>query len=144
MYTSYETFRSSGGFESPRAIDKMGNIYFKDNYLFVVEPDKGIHFIDNANPSTPIQKGFLNVWGAGNMAIKGNYLYVNSYIDLLGMIFLRWKIQPARRMEDVFPTALPTSNSDYPYAAIDKSKGVNFMDCRRGERRSNAILPNLF
>ena len=60
VYTSYETFRSSGVFESPRAIDKMGNIYFKDNYLFVVEPDKGIHFIDNANPAAPVQKGFLN------------------------------------------------------------------------------------
>lgn len=125
VYTSYETFRSSGGFESPRAIDKMGNIYFKDNYLFVVEPDKGIHFIDNTNPSAPIQKGFLNVWGAGNMAIKGNYLYVNSYIDLL-VYDISSMENPTltRRMEDVFPTALPTSNSDYPYAAIDKSKGV--------------------
>ncbi len=125
VYTDYESFRELGGFESSRMIEQKGNIYFKDNYLFMVEPDKGIHFIDNSNPSSPSQTGFLNVWGATGMAIRGNYLYVNSFIDLM-VYDISSLSSPVlvERLEDIFPMALPFSDKNYPYQPIDKSKGV--------------------
>ena len=125
VYTDYETFRSSGGFESARSIENQGNIYIKDDFLFMVEPDKGIHFINNSNPSSPSQTGFLNVWGATGMSIKGNYLFVNSFIDLV-VYDISSKSNPVlvERLENVFPTAVPTSDKNYPHQSVDKSKGV--------------------
>lgn len=125
VYTDYETFRNSGGFEAARSIEQQGNIYFKDDFLFMVEPDKGIHFIDNTNPSAPVQTGFLNVWGATGMSIKGNYLYANSFIDMV-VYDISSFASPVlvERLEDVFPGALPHSEKNYPYSTIDKSKGV--------------------
>lgn len=125
VYTDYETFRGTCGFETSRSIEQQGNIYFKDDYLFMVEPDKGVHFIDNSNPSAPNQTGFLNVWGATGMAIKGNHLFVNSFIDLV-VFDISSLASPVEitRLEDVFPAALPYSEKNYPYQPIDKSKGV--------------------
>lgn len=125
VYTEYETFRNAGGWESPKSIENDGAIYYKDQHLFMVEPDKGIHFIDISDPSNPFQTGFLNVWGASSMAIRGQYLYVNSFIDLV-IYNLSDYYNPVfvDRLEDVFPTALPHSEGNYPYEPIDKSKGV--------------------
>src|SRR6476646_316205 len=36
-----------------------GKIYIKDNLIFINEIDKGIHVIDNTNPSHPQQIAFL-------------------------------------------------------------------------------------
>ncbi len=125
VYTDYTTFRTGGGFEGARSIEKQGNIYFKDNFLFMVEPDKGIHFIDNANPSSPVQTGFLNIQGATGMAIKGNYLYANSLIDLV-VYDISSLSAPVlvERLEDVFPTAVPVSDKNYPHGVVDKNRGV--------------------
>lgn len=125
VYTDYETFRSVGGYEAARPISQKGNIYFKDDFLFMVEPNEGIHFIDNSNPSSPVQAGFLKIWGATGMSIKGDYLYANSLIDLV-IYDLSTITNPVfvDRMEDVFPTALPVSEKNYPYKIIDKNLGV--------------------
>lgn len=121
----YETFRSSVVFEEPRAIEQQGTIYLKDQYLFIVEPEKGIHFIDNSNPSSPVKLGFLNVLGCSNMSIKGSYLYVNSIIDLV-VIDISTITAPTvvNRLEDVFPQVLPPTNNTLGAIAIDKNQGV--------------------
>lgn len=125
VYTDYGTFRNSGGFEPAKLIERQGNIYFKDDFLFMVEPDKGVHFINNTSPSAPIQTGFLSIWGATGMSIKGNYLYANSFIDLVVYDISSFD-NPVlvERLENVFPGALPFSEKNYPYETIDKSKGV--------------------
>ena len=43
---SYDEFRSSIKFESSHTITTKGNIYVKDDYLFINEPYKGIHIIE--------------------------------------------------------------------------------------------------
>lgn len=58
VYTDYETFRQPAQFLAPQTISNNGSIYIKNQYLFLVEPDKGIHFIDNNNPSSPVNLGF--------------------------------------------------------------------------------------
>ncbi len=125
VYTDYDSFRAVGGFESARPISKKGNIYFKDDFLFMVEPNEGVHFIDNSSPSAPLQTGFLKVWGATGMSIKDNYLYVNSLIDLVIYDITSFS-NPlfVKRMENVFPTALPVSDKNYPFQIIDKNLGV--------------------
>jgi len=53
VYMSYEELRASVKSESAQALKKPGKIYMKGNYIFVNEVDKGIHIIDNSNPSSP-------------------------------------------------------------------------------------------
>lgn len=125
IYMDYAEFRNSVSFEGPKPINQSGSIYTKDHYIFIVEPGKGIHFIDNTNPASPQKVGFLNILGCKGMAIKGHYLYVNSYIDLV-IIDISDINAPlvVKRVEDLFPKVLPPSDNSYPYTTIEKEKGV--------------------
>lgn len=67
----------------PQPIKNPGKIYFKDGYLFLNEKMKGIHLLDNRNPSAPINLGFLRVPGSIDMATQGNFLYVDNAVDLI-------------------------------------------------------------
>jgi hypothetical protein len=125
VYTDFETFRNPAKFESSRDLTQRGNIYFKDDYLFMVEPNEGIHFIDNSNPSNPINSGFLKITGCSGLAIKGDYLYVTALIDLVTIDVSSFSNPyEVARMEDVFPTALPIMEKNYPTQTIDKTAGV--------------------
>src|SRR4051812_35673270 len=65
VYMSYADLRSSVKSEPAQALKKPGKIYLKGNYIFVSEVDKGIHVIDNTNPSSPQNIAFIKV--PGNM-----------------------------------------------------------------------------
>lgn len=125
IYMDYESFRASVKMEGPRAIKEQGNIYKKDHYLLIVEPNQGVHFINNANPSSPVKTGFLNVIGCTGMSMKDQYLYVNSYTDMVIVDVSSWS-QPKEvaRLKDIFPQVLPAYNEQYPIAKIDKEKGI--------------------
>lgn len=85
VYTSVEELRSSVALTEPRAIESMGKLYFKDGFLYVNEPNQGVHVIDNRDPSNPISKAFITIPGAFDLAINGNILYSDSYIDLVAI-----------------------------------------------------------
>lgn len=125
IYTDEATFRTPATFESPRSINKDGAIYFKDDYLFVVEPNQGIHFINNSNPSAPVNTGFLKVMGASGLAIRGDYLYITALVDLV-IVDVSTISNPVEiaREEELFPTALPIMDKNYPTKTIDKSQGI--------------------
>ena len=44
---------------------------------------KGIHIIDIRNVSNPINIGFITLPGNYDLATKGDYLYADSYLDLV-------------------------------------------------------------
>ncbi|QDH81432.1 hypothetical protein FKX85_21315 [Echinicola soli] len=88
---------------SPRDIQKKGKIYIFDDFLFISEPNKGIHVIDNTSPANPKNISFIEVPGAADLAINDNILYADSYIDLLSFdISDPRDISLANREEDVF------------------------------------------
>jgi hypothetical protein len=66
-------------------IENPGKIYIKGNTIFLAEKEKGIHIIDNSNPSNPINKAFIFIPGNEDMAINGNILYADCYTDLLAI-----------------------------------------------------------
>jgi len=69
--------------ESPRELRRPGKIYAFGHYLFINEKQEGIHVVDNSNPSNPQKIAFWKIPGNVDMAIRGQYLYVDQYIDLL-------------------------------------------------------------
>lgn len=125
VYMSFEDFRSSFQKSDAEDISKPGKIYFKDGYLFVNELGKGIHVIDNTNPANPQKVGFYEIMGNVDMAIRGNILFADSYIDLVA-IDITDVNNPVEvnRLENVFPEIVPEGDIWYPYAMVDKSKGV--------------------
>ena len=66
-------------------LENPGKIYIKDNYLFINEVKKGIHIIDNANPSSPKAIAFIQILGNIDIAVKDNILYADSYTDFIAL-----------------------------------------------------------
>ena len=64
-------------------IGVAGKITVAGNYIYLSEPYKGIHVIDNSNPSSPKNVSFINIPGNEDMAITGNTLYADAYGDLV-------------------------------------------------------------
>jgi hypothetical protein len=103
VYTTVEELRAGVELTTPEPIKSVGKIYIKDNFLFVNEPGKGIHIIDNHNPAQPTPKNFLKVPGNGDLAIKGNTLYADSYVDLIAFDISNINaIEETGRLEGVF------------------------------------------
>ncbi|HKL02685.1 MAG TPA: hypothetical protein VJ911_03380 [Cryomorphaceae bacterium] len=84
VYMDIEDWRAQDiSVESPKIITEAGKIYIYQDYLFVVDPGLGVHIVNNANPSSPQNTGFLPVQGCLDVAVRNNSLYVDSYFDLL-------------------------------------------------------------
>src|SRR5687767_3472035 len=67
----------------PREIQNPGKIYILGTYIFLNEIDKGIHIINNGDPSSPVNVAFIDIPGNLDMAVKGNTLYADLYTDLV-------------------------------------------------------------
>lgn len=103
IYTSLEDLRVSVKQESPRDLEQLGKIYLKSDYLYLNEPNKGLHVIDNSNPKNPIQVSFINIPGNRGLSAKGNYLYVDSYVDLVVLdITDPTNISEVNRLKNIF------------------------------------------
>ena len=83
IYETPSAFRSTIKSQPAVPLASIGKITVYGKYIFLSEPGKGIHVIDNSNPSTPKNISFINVPGNEDIAIKGNALYADSYADLV-------------------------------------------------------------
>lgn len=103
VYKSDAEMRQAPQYQAARQLKKPGKIYFYDKYIFINEQKEGVHIIDNSNVSSPQNIGFLTIPGNVDMAIKGDVLYADSYMDLLA-INIDNVTQPrlTQRTQDVF------------------------------------------
>lgn len=85
VYTPLDEIRSSVKSISPIEIKAMGKLFYKSGFLFINEPNEGVHVIDNRDPSQPINLAFISIPGSFDLAINGNVLYSDSYIDLIAI-----------------------------------------------------------
>ena len=83
IYQTLTAFRET--IKSQPASDIMipGKLTVAGRYIFLSEPYKGIHVIDNINPASPKNVAFINIPGNEDMAIKGNTLFADAYSDLV-------------------------------------------------------------
>ena len=68
---------------SAQQIQSPGKLFLYGNYIFLNEIDKGVHIIDNTNPSAPVVKAFIEIPGNLDIAVKGNTLYADLFTDLV-------------------------------------------------------------
>ncbi len=119
LVMSKTEFRNSVEVQSPKRIEEAGKIYAYSNYIFVNDEFRGIHVIDNSNPSSPRAISYVKIPGNIDISIKNNYLYADSSTDLVVFdISDIHKIETIGRLEDVF--------SVYDYKIPEEAEYADF------------------
>ena len=85
IYETKETVMLNIKSNPAEEVESPGNLFVYGNYIFLNETDKGVHIIDNTDPSNPVDKAFIDIPGNRDIAVKGNILYADMYQDLLAV-----------------------------------------------------------
>jgi len=127
VFLSTEAFRSSVKVTNEkRQITNIGKMCFYKDYLYISEPEKGIHIIDNRNPSSPQIVGFIELLGNADLAIRNDRLYADSYIDLVWFDISNPALPSLTgRLDSIFPGVLPITNNQY---------GIDYQKCVDGQK----------
>jgi hypothetical protein len=145
LVVSASEFRSSIKRTDPQTLTTVGKMCFYGGYLYISDPEKGIHVIDNTNPATPKILAYIEVLGNSDLYIYKGRLYANAWIDLVWFDISN-PAQPvlAGRLADVFPEVLPAVPNEYPcdyeqYTSAQKSgKIVVGWNLQTRERRETS------
>ncbi|MEP0134615.1 MAG: hypothetical protein ABJJ25_00445 [Eudoraea sp.] len=121
---SVTDFKNSVDVVAPRPINESGKIYAYQNYIFVNDKYKGVHVIDNSDPSSPQKISFIKIAGNVDISVKGNFLYADSLTDLIVLDISEINaIRIVNRMEDVL-----RDNVVWPVADIYEYDGVDYQN----------------
>jgi hypothetical protein len=102
IYKSLTQVRADMKSTTPAALENTGKLNVFGSYIFLNEVGKGIHVIDNSNPASPRNISFINIPNNVDLAIKGSYLYADSYSDIIVFdISNPANVTPVRFMDNV-------------------------------------------
>jgi hypothetical protein len=112
VYMSYGEMRDFKGQSPARELVNPGKIYIKDNYLFVIEKNEGIHVIDVTDPTAPVNRTFINIPSCSDIAIRNNTIYAENHVDILLLDISRIDAITAKdRITNVLPYRYPAPDS---------------------------------
>lgn len=118
VYKTREEVRANIKSNPGRQVEYPGKIYIRGNYIFLNEIDKGVHVIDNSNPSAPKNIAFIDIPGSVDIAVKGNILYADMYADLVVIDITDPKnIKQKKILDGVFPERIWSGG----FVAVDKN-----------------------
>ena len=121
---SVTEFKNSVDVVAPRPINESGKIYAFENYIFVNDKYKGVHVIDNSDPSSPQKISFIKIAGNVDISVKGNFLYADSLTDLIVLDISEINaIRIVNRMENVL-----RDNVVWPVADIYEYDGIDYQN----------------
>ena len=104
IYKTLDECRAGIAAQAPREMRKPGKIYAHGDYLFINEKQEGIHVVDNSDPANPQKIAFWSIPGNVDIAMRGQYLYADQYIDLLTIDITELQNpQVVCRSENAFP-----------------------------------------
>lgn len=113
VYLTEAQIRQDIEVAEPRELRAPGKIYFYQGYVLINEQYEGIHIIDNSDPANPTPVSFVSIPGNIDLAVRGDILYADSYIDLLSI-----DISNPRS-----PQFLSRSQSVFPSLGFDPARG---------------------
>lgn len=140
-FMSLDEFRTSVEIEPPSPIIESGKIYAYNDLILINDREKGIHIIDNSQPENPVKIACIKVKANNDMEIKGDYLYVDSLMDLVVFDISDLNdIREVARLTDVFPKyiTLPFSEDlivDYGDHGYDPNDIIVKWNIREERRR---------
>ncbi len=97
--TADEMRKNAVELKSARELNNPGKIYIKDDMILINEMGKGIHLVYNQNPADPKKVGFVKIPGNIDVAMKGDILYADNYMDLVA---LNTKTGEIKRVKNAF------------------------------------------
>ena len=105
VYMDRAAMENAVKIEAAQPLSSTGKIYIYGQYILVNEKFKGIHVIDNSNPSAPKNIAFLHIDGCIDMAMKNNVLYADNAVDLLALKTADnfASVQVTERIRNIFP-----------------------------------------
>lgn len=106
--------RSINVSQQAREINSYGKICYYKAFLYIAEPGKGIHIVNNTDPAAPVITGYIELIGNNDITIKNNILYADAISDLV-WFDISDPAQPELkgRLEDAFPQGSVYPNNDY-------------------------------
>ncbi len=103
-------------YREAQSIINPGKIYYKDQTIYLNEKYKGIHVIDNADPSNPQNIGFINIPGCIDIAIKNNSLLADNATDLVAIDITNLEqLTVTHRIKNTFYESTPPDLDIIPY-----------------------------
>ncbi|GAB3325892.1 hypothetical protein GCM10027299_24600 [Larkinella ripae] len=110
---------------APQPLRNPGKIYIKGGFLFINEPGKGLHVVDNRDPAHPQKISFVSVPGNVDMAIKDQVLYVDNTVDLLVLdITDPQNVTVLKRVKDAYPYPSYPEQRGVQFECVDPEKGM--------------------
>ena len=104
VYRTKAEVRANIKSNAPKEVENTGKLYIYGSFIFLNEVDKGIHVINNSNPSSPQNVAFIDLPGNMDIAVKGNTLYADMYTDLVTLdITNPSNVVVKKTIENVFP-----------------------------------------
>lgn len=104
VYKTKDEVRANIKSNPAKEVKNPGKLYVIGNYVLLNEIDKGIHVIDNSNPSSPNRVAFIDIPGNVDIAVKGTTLYADLYTDLVAIdISNPAQVSVKKIVEGVFP-----------------------------------------
>ncbi|MBR9923217.1 MAG: hypothetical protein GYB31_20495 [Bacteroidetes bacterium] len=132
VYKTVEDIRQDITPEAPRDLEAPGKIYFYNNYVFINEIRKGVHVIDNSNPSNPVNIGFIGIPGNVDIAIKDGILYADNFIDLLSIdISDPGNPELINRSEDAFEPVYTNQETGEMLVYYETEERTEMVDCNQ-------------
>ena len=118
----------------PRAICNYGKMCFYEGYIYISESGKGIHIINNSNPSDPQNIAFIELLGNADLAIRNGKLYADAYMDLVWFdINNPSDPQFVGRLEDVFVECRPMPQTGNGF-------GIDYNMCYNRDGSSKGVI----
>lgn len=126
IYMDYQTLRSSITVSDPRPLKDISRVYVYQGAVFLNSENQGIHVLDNSDPNNPRNIAFIEIPGNTEISIRSNYMYVDSYVDLVTLnISDPQNVQEVDREQEIFPyDAYQNIPDDIYFGQIDESRGV--------------------
>jgi hypothetical protein len=82
-YGDIESLRSTPLITGVQEIEDAGKIFVSDQMLLIGEEGRGIHVLNNMDPTNPTQVLFINIPGNREFYVQGDILYAESIYDML-------------------------------------------------------------
>jgi hypothetical protein len=85
IYMTRAELEASVKFAPAQSLRDPGKIYVRGDQLFICEPYKGVHVIDNSDPRNPHPTDFIEIPGCVDIAVRGDVLYADNAVDLVAV-----------------------------------------------------------
>ena len=120
--------------DTARDVKLAGKIYTIGNFILQNEMGKGIHVLDKSDPAHLVNAGFVHIPGNSDFSIKNNFLYANSFGDMVVVDISDYRnVREISRVRNAFRKgmemgygfSIPPPEHGVYYECVNSFKGIH-------------------